>query len=123
MNNRLKKLRKEKNMTVRELEEKTKIGFSVISKIELGKSSLNQDYLITLSKFFNVSADYLLGLSNERNPVKELQTNTKTIINYTPLQQTIINKLLKLNDDDLYMLEGMIDNLLERQAPMQRKVE
>lgn len=35
------------------------------SKYELGKRALPIEHLITLCKFYNLSADYLLGFTNE----------------------------------------------------------
>ena len=38
---------------------------SYYSKYELGKRPLPIEHLITLCKFYNLSADYLLGFTNE----------------------------------------------------------
>lgn len=39
------------------------------SKIELGKTSISSDKLILLAKFYNVSVDYILGLTDEKRPL------------------------------------------------------
>ena len=45
MKNRLRQLRKENNLTVRELGEKVKIDYSTISRLETGKTIWNElDY-------------------------------------------------------------------------------
>ena len=38
------------------------------SQYELGKRSLPIELVIELCKFYNVSADYLLGLTNKKKP-------------------------------------------------------
>ena len=66
--NRLKKLRNEKRLTIRELGEETNISYSSISAMENEIRPFTQGNLEILCSFFNVSSDYLLGLSDERNP-------------------------------------------------------
>ena len=46
------------------------------SKYENGIRYLPIKHLITLTKFYNTSADYLLGLTNEITPYKVNNTNT-----------------------------------------------
>ena len=62
---RLKELRQEKNLTHKQLAEG--IGFSkaIIGFWESCKYEPTGKALIALSKFFNVTTDYLLGLENE----------------------------------------------------------
>lgn len=73
MGNRLKVLRKEKGITVRELGEKLKISYPSISKMENNQQNISNEYLKIFTDFFEVSGDYLLGLSNTRNPKKEIE--------------------------------------------------
>lgn len=42
---------------------------SYYSKYELGKRPLPIEHLITLCKLYDVSADYLLGFTNEKKPL------------------------------------------------------
>lgn len=64
----LRKLRKERKLTVRDLSEKVNISFPTISRLENGETSFTSEYLEALSKFFDVSIDYLLGKSSVRKP-------------------------------------------------------
>jgi transcriptional regulator with XRE-family HTH domain len=57
---RLKNLRKSKNLTQAELGENTQISLTTINKAEAGKGDLSTEQVIKLSSFFGVSADYLL---------------------------------------------------------------
>lgn len=72
--NNLKKLRKEKKLTVRELSELVNINYATLSRLENDESQLTDDYIEILSGFYGVSADYLLGISKIQNfiPVEKL---------------------------------------------------
>ena len=59
---RLKELRLSKNLTQTALAKETGISQSAINKWELGERKITQDYICLLCKYFNVSADYLLGI-------------------------------------------------------------
>ena len=57
-------LRDYRNMTKRELASRLDISESQLSRIESGKTAtISSDILIGLAKEFDVSADYILGLS------------------------------------------------------------
>ena len=67
INDRIGDLRTSMNLSQTELSEKTGIPISVISRIESGKTAtVGHDVLAKLALFFNVSADYLLGLTDVR---------------------------------------------------------
>ena len=61
---RLKELRLEKGLSIRQLASATNISTASISRWENGIQDIASDYLIILCKFFNVSSDYLLGLED-----------------------------------------------------------
>lgn len=58
----LKDLRMEKGLTQEELAKQINFSLSVVNKWENGKKNPSVDAIKVLAKFFNVSADYLLGL-------------------------------------------------------------
>lgn len=60
MNNRLKQLRKERKLTQVELQMRTGIEQSLLSKFENGERIPPTETLITLADFYNVSIDYIL---------------------------------------------------------------
>lgn len=76
MNNRIKFLRELNNLTQKELADKAKIGYRTISDYERGVSTPDADALKNLAKVFNVSTDYLLGITNEKlkesNPTDDI---------------------------------------------------
>ena len=59
---RLKELRAEKGLSLKEVEKLTGISDTSISRWEMGKSEPGCEQLIILAKFFHISVDYLLGL-------------------------------------------------------------
>lgn len=64
---RLKFLRKEKNLTIEELAKKLGSAKSTISRYENGLREPKKDFLELLCSYFDVSTDYLLGKTDERN--------------------------------------------------------
>lgn len=64
---RLKKLREEKSLTQIELGKVFNISHSTINRYENGLRQPDNETLISMAGFFNVSVDYLLGITNNRN--------------------------------------------------------
>lgn len=67
MKNNLKICRENKNMTAKEVSEKIGVTKQAVYNMEAGKSNPSVDTLMKLVKLYNVSADYLLGLTNFEN--------------------------------------------------------
>jgi transcriptional regulator with XRE-family HTH domain len=67
---RLKGLREEKNLTLAALAQSTGLGVSTLSQYENGEREVKTVNLLKLMKFFNVTADYLLGATDVRNSIK-----------------------------------------------------
>lgn len=61
---RIKELRISNNLSQMDLSIATGISQSAIAKWELGKTEPNASAIIILAKFFNETADYLLGLTD-----------------------------------------------------------
>ena len=64
MYQRIRDLREDRDLKQRELAEVLNCSQRVYSNYELGQRDLPTDVLIKLSQFYNVSVDYLLGLTN-----------------------------------------------------------
>ncbi|MPN64248.1 HTH-type transcriptional regulator ImmR [bioreactor metagenome] len=67
---KLRLLRTEKGLTLKELGELTNQTFSNISRYERGIREPNIETIKMFADFFNVSVDYLLGLSEKENKSK-----------------------------------------------------
>ena len=61
---RLKELRTEKNLSTTKLAEAVGVSDATISRWENGLRTPVIDNLLALAKFFDVSADYLIGLED-----------------------------------------------------------
>lgn len=67
MQNNLRKLRKQHNLTQIGLQMKTGIDQSLISKFENGERVPPTDVLMILAEFYNVSIDYILMRTENPN--------------------------------------------------------
>ncbi|MGN0245795.1 MAG: helix-turn-helix domain-containing protein [Lachnospiraceae bacterium] len=65
--NRIKQLREERGMTQPELGKVLNVQGAAISKYENEKIPLTTDTIKTLSEFFGVSTDYLLGKTDDKD--------------------------------------------------------
>lgn len=66
---RLRELRKEKGYTQQQIAEILDTDQQKISKYELGEAVLNEREIIRLADFFDVTADYMLGISDFRQEI------------------------------------------------------
>jgi len=70
---RLRELREQSNLSRRELAEEISITEGQIVRYESGKNDATGDVLARIATFFGVSADYLLGLTD--NPASPIGTD------------------------------------------------
>ena len=61
---RLQEIRRDHGDTQKSLAEKLRVSKPTVQAWELGKSSPNHDMLVTLCRMYQISADYLLGLTD-----------------------------------------------------------
>ena len=61
---RIRDLRDDNNYTQKELSKILNCSQQVYSNYELGQRDIPTDILIKLAKFYNVSTDYILGISD-----------------------------------------------------------
>ena len=69
--NRLKELRVTKNLLQKDVAKLLNIGQTGYSKYETGSIDLPTDVLIILAKYYNVSIDYILMLTDDPTPYKK----------------------------------------------------
>lgn len=108
--NNLKLLRTEKHLTMRELADKVGICYTTISSLETGKRPFNLDHLQRLSKFFDVSFDYILGNSDERKN-KVVFTDVTQDGKITKVQMEFLKRVEDLNVKDMEQVFDYIDFL------------
>ena len=69
MYKRIRDLREDKDLTQKEMARVLNCSQQVYSNYELGQRDIPTDVLIKLSEFYDVSVDYILGISN--NPKRQ----------------------------------------------------
>lgn len=61
---RIRGLREDKDLTQKQIADFLGVAQTTYSQYETGRRPLPIDYLIALCKYYNVSADYILGFSD-----------------------------------------------------------
>ena len=64
---RIRSLREGKNMYQKDIAAILRVGQKTYSDYELGKTRIPVDSIILLAEFYDVSMDYICGLSDTRN--------------------------------------------------------
>lgn len=76
--NRIKKLREENNITQEELAKKLELSSKgIVSMYEKGDRKPSLEVLVRLSEIFNCSIDYLLGKTDIRKPMENINNSKK----------------------------------------------
>ncbi len=75
--NRIKNLREELNMTQQELADKLEGAKSTVAMYEKGNRKPSLEVLVKLSEIFDCSIDYLLGKTDVRKPVENINNPKK----------------------------------------------
>ena len=97
---RIKKLRDEKNISQFELSEFLGISQQALSKWENEKTEPDNDSLVKLANYFNVSTDYLLGNSES----KKIDTPYDD-----ELEKVLFSKAKDLTDDEKKTIINVIN--------------
>lgn len=98
---RLKDLRKSNNLSQEELASQFKVQKSSISNWETNKSTPSFELLKEISKYFNVSTDFLLGIDeSDKDKIEKLEIALKEAgINDLDKALKIIDVLKENNDE------------------------
>ena len=92
---RIKKIRKNRNITQSKFAEVLNLSENQIYKIESGKSGCSLDSIIIISEALNISIDYLLlGKNIELNISPEIETLLSAIKGHTDREIEYINKIV-----------------------------
>lgn len=63
---RMRELRQDKDLKQKDIAKMLGVAQTTYSQYELNKRPMPIEYLVALCKFYHVSADYMLGLSNKK---------------------------------------------------------
>lgn len=100
LNERIRQLRVKNKLTAKDLSRVFGISESSVSLYESGKRTPNIDLIIKLSNYFNVSTDYLLGITDI--PIPYCNQDNIDLAKY-------IEKILyALDNNDVFLFEGKI---------------
>ena len=114
---RLKELRLANGLTQKDLAKAIEVGRTTISEYESGKIVPKQEGLLKIANHFNVSVDYLTGVSNDPATRKQNASNLDALLNtvhYVLLDEyatpvTYEGKLL--SEKQKLIIAGLIDQL------------
>lgn len=76
---RYRRLRIERNLKQSELAEIVGVTHSTVAKWESGANSPRAKELRILARLFNVSSDYLIGLTDDRTPWYNYETTVESV--------------------------------------------
>ena len=100
---RIAELRKEKGLNQTGLGLKLNVSQKMISAYESGIHQPSIETLIQMSKFFNVSVDYLIGLSDTRRLADEFSSNR-----LTSKEIELLDVFKELNEEEKLKAIGML---------------
>ena len=104
---RLYELRENANLKQTELAQKVALKSSAISKYERGLTQPSIDTLIKFTEIFNVTTDYLLGLSSIPNPY--------TTEKLTPKEADMVLRFRHLAKENQIRIDERINTMLDNQ--------
>ena len=107
---RLRALRQERNISMKQLGDIFDVAESTISLYENEKRKVDTDMLIKFANYFNVSTDYLLGITDERNP----SLDNSADIGFDDFTYAMHNESKELTDEDKELLLDMARMLKKR---------
>jgi len=107
LGNRIKILREEKEISQLELSKILNISNSTLSQYEAGNRIPGDDIKKKIAEYFNVSLDYLMGVSDIRNPYKEEDKKLSKMDKFLlELKKKAIERGIEFNEDS-------VDDLLD----------
>ena len=105
----LKKLRKDRNATQKEVSQAIGADQQTLRRYESGERKPDTEMLLRIAKYYNVSADYLLGLSENST----VEPDMKAAVKCTGLSQKAIEGLQDHLTAELEQLDRRITEPLE----------
>ena len=106
---KIKELREQNNITQNKLANDLFIKQQTVAQWENGSRALKADSIISLAKYFNVSTDYLLGLTeNTSTNISEIGISNKT-----GFSTLTVENILNLSAEHKIILDKIINELLK----------
>ena len=104
MGNRLRILRKTRNLTQEVVSSELGISQQTLSRCEIDITTLQIDLLYKIAQYYNVSTDYILGLSDNKWTTEQNILVNQFFLKY----QGIFEAFEALDDYDKELIRGLI---------------
>lgn len=79
MIDRIKEIMKQQGINAKTLTEKCQLPASAITEWSKGKAKPSTEAIVKIAQYFNVSTDYLLGVTTEKTPFVEDEERSKIL--------------------------------------------
>ena len=116
MNNRIRELRKQCGITMKQLGDIVDLAESTISQYETGKREPDNETLLKISEYFGVTVGYLLGAENSKTPA---ETGKGDVLD--EIDVAFYGEYKELSEDDKETVRSMVRVMRERRVKMQEK--
>lgn len=77
---RLKNLRKEQGYTMKQMAKIFNIPYTTYVKYENNQREPNSEFLILVARYFNITCDFLLGITNKRRTLTDINDDDNLVI-------------------------------------------
>ena len=113
----LKNLRSERDLSVRDVAEKSGVSYSAYQKYELGIREIGAKSLQKLADFYGVTTDYLLGRPDAPEPPEPLKRpeTLEEVVNMLDMDILMSGLYNILDDQKRHELSVAMTTLVERQ--------
>lgn len=105
---RLLSLREARNITQQELADAIGITRQSLSHYEMNERTVNAETIYQIAEFFGVSADYLLGLTDNMTT----HTDLKAVCDYTGLDENAVKSIVNFNKNRQENEKAVFNQLL-----------
>lgn len=106
---RLTQLREERGLTKKEVAEKLNIDQTTYGKYELSKRQPDYDTLQKIASFYDVSTDYLLGRTDERQNYNINNTDS----DWPPEAKVLFRDVKKLTPEQLELVTKLVKEFVD----------
>lgn len=72
-NYKIREIREEEGLTQRKIADSLFMKLEVYRRYEVGEREIPLNIAIMLAEFYNISLDYIAGLTNEKRPLRPLR--------------------------------------------------
>ncbi len=122
MESRIRKLRENRGLIQEILASELGITQQMLSKYERDITFIKVDVLINISKYFNVTTDYLLGISDVKRDLQGQMKMNKTLDEYYDLIE-ILRELDEFDQELVWSILQTLRRILEKRKKAQKRID